>query len=71
MEEQDPASVLDEKDEEDEADDSDDENQNVFYKPSELIVSLKIIAVTEQFEFSSSQRVYNANGWEVMVKHTS
>ena len=41
MEEQDPASVLDEKDEDDEADDSDDENQNVFYKPSELIVSLK------------------------------
>ena len=38
-EEADPNEELDEKDEEDEADDSDDENQNVFYKSSELIVS--------------------------------
>ena len=35
----DPAEELDDKEEEDEADESDDENQNVFYKSSELIVS--------------------------------
>lgn len=40
----DPAEELDDKEEEDEADESDDENQNVFYKSSELIVSHWYIA---------------------------
>ena len=38
----DPSADLEEEKDEDEADDSEDENQNVFYKSSELIVSICI-----------------------------